>query len=374
MVTEVGRRARRGGAGRADDRPAGAPGRARRGVRRAGAGDPQRARRPRDRRSFLTEDPTDQGGRAACARSAAQADPVDPHLRGQGRPGRAAARDAPGRHRDRPDGGRRGRDHQPAGLGRDPAGRRAGGLGGRPGRPRRWRCARSTCSGSSPPTWWSRSGVEPGDIVVTAGRSGPAPGPEGPAAGGRAHDRLQPVGLGAAQPLGRRLPDAPRGGRRRARLRQARPQRGPRLHHPHHGGGGRLAGRHARRDHCSRSPSGSSASCRRCPGLDVLRSYTQPGRATIFVDLLGSVTGGRGAGHLAAGAQRRQRRLAHAARGAWSGRSSTTASATCSASSTASPPTASPTASCATMSSRSAPSCCTCPTSRRSTSSAPRTR
>ena len=41
-------------------------------------------------------------------------------------------------------------------------------------------------------------------------RAGPAPGPEGAAAGGRAHDRLQPVGLGAAQPLRRGLPDAPR--------------------------------------------------------------------------------------------------------------------------------------------------------------------
>ena len=52
------------------------------------------------------------------------------------------------------------------------------------------------------------------------------------------------------------------------------------------------------------------------PGLDVLRSYTRPGRATIFVDLLGSVTAAEVPVDLAAGAQRRQRRLAHAARAA----------------------------------------------------------
>ncbi len=48
----------------------------------------------------------------------------------------------------------------------------------------------------------------------------------------------------------------------------------------------------------------------------MLRSYTLPGRATIFIDLLGSVTAAEVPVDLAAGAQRRQRRLAHAARAA----------------------------------------------------------
>ena len=51
-------RARRGGAGRPDDRAAGPPGRPRRGVRRAGAGDPLRTRPTPRSQVFLTEDPS----------------------------------------------------------------------------------------------------------------------------------------------------------------------------------------------------------------------------------------------------------------------------------------------------------------------------
>ena len=166
-----------------------------------------------------------------------------------------------------------------------------------------------------------------------------------------------------------------RGGRRRARLRQARPQRGPRLHHPHHGRGGRLAGRHARRDTLLQVTERLERKLQEMPGLDVLRSYTRPGRH----DDLRRPPGQRDRRPRCRSTWQRVRNdvddIWHtlpARRGR--ARSSTTASATCSASSTASPPTASPIASCATMSRTSAPSCCTCPTSRRSTSSAPRTR
>ena len=49
------------------------------------------------------------------------------------------------------------------------------------------------------------------------------------------------------------------------------------------------------------------------PGLDFLRSYTIPGRTTIFVNLKGSTKASRSAGHLVSGAQERRRHPRHAA-------------------------------------------------------------
>ena len=76
---------------------------------------------PADPRSRVPDrGPQHQGARSG-ARGGGAGRPGDADFPGQGRPRRAAARDAPGCHRHRPHGGRRRRDHRPAGLGPHPA-------------------------------------------------------------------------------------------------------------------------------------------------------------------------------------------------------------------------------------------------------------
>ena len=75
----------------------------------------------------------------------------------------------------------------------------------------------------------------------------------------------------------------------------------------------------ARRDawttRCSRSPNGSSASCRRRRGLDFLRSYTMPGPDDDLRQPEGLDQSLGSAGHLVSGAQEHRRHPRHAAGG-----------------------------------------------------------
>ena len=87
----------------------------------------------------------------------------------------AAAGDAARRHRHRPDGDRRGRRHPLPASAHDPAGRRAGGLGGRP-RDRDGGLRAIDVLRFEPAYVVVASGVEPGDIVVTAGVQALHPG------------------------------------------------------------------------------------------------------------------------------------------------------------------------------------------------------
>ena len=75
------------------------------------------------------------------------------------------------------------------------------------------------------------------------------------------------------------------------------------------------------------------------PNLDYLKSYTTPGKATVFVNLKDSTPAAQRAGHLVSGAQEGLRHPQRSAAKASSGPASTTSSATPTASSTASPRT-----------------------------------
>ena len=182
------------------------------------------------------------------------------------------------------------------------------------------------------------------------GRAGAASGPEGPHARVASHERVQPLRLGAQQPLAHRLSDD-RCGARRASCRisgSAAP---------------RILPSSSRRWSCRPAgparPSSETLNqvterlertLQETPKLDFLRSFTRPGVTTIFVNLKGSATAKEVPDiwyHVrkSIGDMRQ-----YACRPASSGRASTTSSATLSASSTDSPRTASPIASCATMS------------------------
>ncbi len=114
-----------------------------------------------------------------------------------------------------------------------------------------------------------------------------------------------------------------------------------------------VAGRHRRATRCSRSPTASRRSSRRCPNLDYVRSYTKPGESDVFVNLKDT----RRAAKVPDIWYQVRKKVgdirAHLPSDV-SGPSSTTSSATPTRSSTPSPPTASRIASCATSSSWSA--------------------
>ena len=110
------------------------------------------------------------------------------------------------------------------------------------------------------------------------------------------------------------------------------------------------------------------------PNLDTLRSYTVPAQTTIFVDLKGSTPAGRGAGHVVPGAQAHRRHAPHAAAGRRRPRLQRRFRRHLRHHLRLHRRRLHATASCATRSSRCAPACCRCPTSRRSRSWARRTR
>ena len=70
------------------------------------------------------------------------------------------------------------------------------------------------------------SGLNPGDVVVTAGVQALRPGQKVRAARGRRSDRSEPVGMVAQAAVADRLPDDHRGGRGRPGVQEARPRRG----------------------------------------------------------------------------------------------------------------------------------------------------
>ena len=134
-------------------------------------------------------------------------------------------------------------------------------------------------AGSTPARSWSRQACR---RCIRARRCG--------CSGSEPMRRVQSVGMGAQPSLGRRLPHDRRGGRRPCVLLPARPQRRSHLHHQDHGGSGRMAGRERSRTRSSRSPSGSSASCRRRPSSISCAASPRAGKTTIFVNLSGSAT------------------------------------------------------------------------------------
>ena len=130
-------------------------------------------------------------------------------------------------------------------------------------------------------------------------------------------------------------------GRRRRLLLAARPRRGPGLHLPHHGGHARPGrARPSTRPSC-RSPSASSARCRRPEPRQAAQLHPAGTDHDLRRPEGQSTPPAEVAGHLVPGAQERGRHAPHPAPGHRRPRSSTTSSATPSASSTASPPTAS---------------------------------
>ena len=129
----------------------------------------------------------------------------------------------------------------------------------------------------------------------------------------RNHDRLQSFGMGAQEPLDHRLPDD-----RRGRSPGSCPISGsaatrtlPSSSRPWWC---RRPGRaRPSRTRSSRSPSGSSASCRKRPQLDFLRSFTRAGVTTIFVNLKGSDHRQGSARHLVSRPQEHRRYPPHPA-------------------------------------------------------------
>ena len=169
--------------------------------------------------------------------------------------------------------------------------------------------------------------------------------------------RFQSLGMGAQEPLARRLFHDRRGRRRRLVLLPARPQRGSVLRHQDHGGAGRMA----RRDHRGHAEAGHRAARAQAAGNAEARLPAQLHHAPASRRSSSICKAARRRSevpdHLVSRPQEHRRYPPHACRPASSARASTTSSATRSASSTASRPTASPIASCATMSKTSARGC-----------------
>ena len=91
----------------------------------------------------------------------------------------------------------------------------------------------------------------------------------------------------------------------------------------------------------SRSPTASSASCRRRPTSTSCSSYSKPGESLLFFTIKDSAPASAGARHLVPGAQEGRRHRAPRCPPACRGRTSTTSSATSTPTSTRSPATAS---------------------------------
>ena len=96
---------------------------------------------------------------------------------------------------------------------------------------------------------------------------------------------LQPLRVGADAPLARAVPHPRVRGGRRARVRAARPVGGPAVHVPRDGREDQLCRAPPRTTSSSRSPTASSASCRKCPNVDWVRSYSKPGESLVFFAL-----------------------------------------------------------------------------------------
>ena len=95
-------------------------------------------------------------------------------------------------------------------------------------------------------------------------------------------------------------------------------ERGPCLHHQDDGCPGRLARGHDRRHAEAGHRTARADAAGNAASSTFLRSFTSAGVTTIFVNLKGSATAQRGAGHLAPRARNRRRHAAHAT--GWRGR------------------------------------------------------
>ena len=104
---------------------------------------------------------------------------------------------------------------EPAGLGPDPSGRRAGGLGRRSRRPRRSPCALSRCCASTRRRSWSARGSSPATSSSPPASRPLHPGQKVRLLGATRRDRLNLSRWALSQPLARALPHAAVGARRR---------------------------------------------------------------------------------------------------------------------------------------------------------------